>query len=261
MDKPPRHRIDAGDTMAQKLEDLLQPLLSALEDFLKEFKRKAQALLEEETRESTFRKLAKELRERQERYKKDEQDNCPHVAGCNPLSEMQDTFGRTSIVWHTLGTGAAVGICTVCQRIFLPEDKDYAEWRAKPSFNRWSSAGTRFWPDGRITQFPTSQNSEEEFTPSYTQEELYQKVEDERKSIGGYAYPAEGLDALSDDQINKLFVGVREYRKALKNPEKALEKIFSGPEWSVRTDIIPPEKLEEENEPEYDYDDWRDDDY
>jgi hypothetical protein len=56
-------------------------------------------------------------------------------------------------------------------------------------------------------------------------------------------------------------VGVREYRKALKNPEKALEKIFSGPEWSVRTDIIPPEKLEEENEPEYDYDDWRDDDY
>ena len=35
--------------------------------FLKEFKRKAQARLEEETREATFRKLAKELRERQEK--------------------------------------------------------------------------------------------------------------------------------------------------------------------------------------------------
>jgi hypothetical protein len=59
------------------------------------------------------------------------------------LSEQRDIAGRTSIGWHRNDIGVDIGICSVCQRIFRPEDPDYAQWRKKPSFNKLSQAGHR----------------------------------------------------------------------------------------------------------------------
>lgn len=69
-----------------------------------------------------------------------EQDNCPHIAGCSPLSEQMDVAGRTSIVWHTLNTGEEAGFCTNCLREFRNSDEDFEKWRKKKSFNTPSSA-------------------------------------------------------------------------------------------------------------------------
>jgi hypothetical protein len=76
-----------------------------------------------------------------------EQANCPHIAGCDRLSEMRDPMGRTSIIWHTSDSSETLGICTNCQRIFHENDPDYAEWRQKPSFNKQSRSGERFFSD------------------------------------------------------------------------------------------------------------------
>jgi hypothetical protein len=76
-----------------------------------------------------------------------EQANCPHIAGCDRLSEMRDPMGRTSIIWHTSDSSETLGICTNCQRVFRENDPDYAEWRQKPSFNKQSRSGERFFSD------------------------------------------------------------------------------------------------------------------
>ena len=70
-----------------------------------------------------------------------QQKQCEHLAGCSPLSEGVDIAGRTSIVWHGLNSGEVIGICTVCQREFFPSDPDYAVWRKRASFNKFSAAG------------------------------------------------------------------------------------------------------------------------
>ena len=78
---------------------------------------------------------------------KREQAQCPHIAGCDRLSEMRDPMGRTSIIWHTSDSSETLGICTNCQRIFHENDPDYAVWRQKPSFNKQSRSGERFFSD------------------------------------------------------------------------------------------------------------------
>lgn len=93
--------------------------------------------------EKDFRKQLKKLDERRLEAAKAERAKCPHIAGSNLLSECQDWYKRTSIVWHRLNTGEEVGLCTNCFRNFFPSDPDYTAWRKKTSFNRRSAAGDR----------------------------------------------------------------------------------------------------------------------
>lgn len=69
-----------------------------------------------------------------------EQADCPHTMGCNPLSDCPDLFGRASIAWHRFNDGVIRGVCTTCQRVFTPEDKDYEEQRRRHTTNKLSEA-------------------------------------------------------------------------------------------------------------------------
>jgi hypothetical protein len=91
--------------------------------------------------EKLFRKRYKLLSARRRQAQAQDQAECLHIAGCNPLSEEFDSRGRTSIVWHSLNTGEIVGICTNCLRYFFPSDPDYSVWRKRSSFNKISGTG------------------------------------------------------------------------------------------------------------------------
>jgi hypothetical protein len=75
------------------------------------------------------------------------QDQCPHLAGSNPLSDQPDLLNRTSIIWHTSDSSETYGICTNCQRVFHENDADYAQWRRRVSINKQSRSGERFFAD------------------------------------------------------------------------------------------------------------------
>jgi hypothetical protein len=75
------------------------------------------------------------------------QATCPHIAGCNSLSELMDSSGRTCIVWHVSDVQDELGICTNCTRVFQSTDPDYFQWRRKPSINKPSRSGHRQFPD------------------------------------------------------------------------------------------------------------------
>lgn len=70
------------------------------------------------------------------------QNTCPHLQGCNPLSDSAGT--KTSIVKHQFDTGVVLGICTNCNRIFKPTDPDYFQQMQRPSGNKMSIGGQRF---------------------------------------------------------------------------------------------------------------------
>lgn len=76
-----------------------------------------------------------------------DQARCEHIQGSNSLSDYPSVYGRTSIIWHVLDTQEVIGVCTNCTRVFRSCDPDYATWRKKPSGNRMSAAGQRFFPD------------------------------------------------------------------------------------------------------------------
>jgi len=86
------------------------------------------------------RKIIRELDARRKAIVKLQQENCPHLAGYNDLSEVCDY--RTSIVWHTDNLGETFGLCTNCQREFREADADYSYWRKKLSFNIPSAANS-----------------------------------------------------------------------------------------------------------------------
>ncbi|MBS1816206.1 MAG: hypothetical protein JSS87_15150 [Acidobacteria bacterium] len=94
-----------------------------------------------------MRAQAREQYKREKEGIKRMQDNCPHIRGCNPLSEMSDPSGLTSIAWHKLDSGEVIGICTYCTRVFKSADPDYQLWRNKKSGNRLSAAGDREFTD------------------------------------------------------------------------------------------------------------------
>lgn len=88
------------------------------------------------------------FREQMRRQAKQERENlkssrniCPHIAGSNPLSEFQDQWGRTCIVWHQSPSSEWVGTCLQCQRQFFENDPDYSEWRRKMSICKVSGSG------------------------------------------------------------------------------------------------------------------------
>ena len=144
------------------------------------------------------------------------QNECEHVAGCNPLSETMELYGKTSIVWHHSDLGIVFGLCTVCQRQFWPTDPDYTFWRKQPSLNKMSGAGYRMFFDPVQV---TSKFLKEEVRPF----ELDPNARKTQKTKG-FAYlnrhlspPLENLvkelDSLSDLKVKNLWEKVREYRK------------------------------------------------
>ena len=178
-------------------------------------KRRSEFFLVSEN-EKNFCRIARQLEECSRQNKKYSQDNCPHIAGCNALSELQDMRGRTSIVWHGLDTGQDVGVCTVCQRVFQPSDSDYQEWREKPSLNRYSQAGQRKgFPPNTIPTFPVSR---EVTTPiSMSQTCLLRRLQgDESEELPDFVPSYDELNNLSDEEVSNLFERVQTYYKGKK---------------------------------------------
>lgn len=95
-----------------------------------------------------FRENDRQTEARKKAGIRQEQDACSHIAGSNQLSEYPDERNRTAILWHQLDTGAEVGLCLVCQRVFDEKDSDFAVWRQKSSICRRSAAGQRRWVGG-----------------------------------------------------------------------------------------------------------------
>lgn len=96
----------------------------------------------QEENERLFREMSRRIHEDNESRIKEQREFCPHIAGCNALSDKRDAYNRTSIIWHTFSWGEKpVGICTNCQREFHPSDSDYERWRNLPSINLASSGG------------------------------------------------------------------------------------------------------------------------
>jgi hypothetical protein len=114
---------------------------------------KSKEQIAKEANDKIFDDNAKELKRRQRESIKYEQNNCEHIAGCNPLSEERDVRGRSSILWHRTDAQVTIGICTNCQRFFRPNDpvdmkgNTYEFYRRKPSINRISASGTRQFLD------------------------------------------------------------------------------------------------------------------
>lgn len=100
-----------------------------------------------EENDKIFKEQNRRQMEQDRHNKHANQKYCPHIAGCNPLSEVRDHANRTSIIWHVTDSTETIGICTNCQRVFHENDPDYAEWRQKPSYNRMSKSGQREYAD------------------------------------------------------------------------------------------------------------------
>lgn len=147
----PPQSMDAPISTAQLLELLskmnaesAKTLAAAIVEAQKPYEDPKKAANEEMFRQNTRRQM-----EQQDADKKASQAHCPHIAGCNSLSEFRDHMNRTSIIWHKTDATEVVGICTNCQRWFRSNEPDYSEWRSKPCFNRPSASGNREYMDPR----------------------------------------------------------------------------------------------------------------
>ena len=166
----------------------------------------------ENDNEREFRRKIKTLESQWEEVRKYRQSNCPHIAGCNELSEESDLRGRTSIVWHRLDHGVETGLCQNCQRLFQPTDPDYAEWKEKLSFNKMSAAGIRYnfslpvdYP--RLSSILTGPVDWKQPSPR-------QRLQrDEPFDLPDFVPSNEDLDELSDSEISDLLDKVRVYYK------------------------------------------------
>lgn len=97
----------------------------------------------EETFRASLRMIEKNKRENIATHQK----QCPHIQGCNALSEMQHPSGLTCIAWHVTDLGEFLGLCLNCGREFWPGQKDYAKWRGQKSGCRLSRSGARELPN------------------------------------------------------------------------------------------------------------------
>lgn len=100
-----------------------------------------------EENDKMFREQNRRQMEQERQAKYANQKACPHIAGCNSLSDFRDHMSRTSIIWHKTDSSETLGICTNCQRIFHDNEPDYQEWRSKPCFNKPSASGNREYAD------------------------------------------------------------------------------------------------------------------
>lgn len=88
-----------------------------------------------------FRETSRAIEERKQAAVKADQATCPHLQGCNELSDK--TGDLSSIAWHDLGNGIIFGLCTNCIRPFWPTDPDYVSQFKRKSGNKISGAGQR----------------------------------------------------------------------------------------------------------------------
>lgn len=160
-----------------------------------------------------FKLQQKEFEFRQQIAIKTRELECSHVAGGNPLSECRDLYSRTCIVWHTLNESAGsvvVGVCTNCQRQFLPENLDYTYWRSRPSINRPSSAG-RELPIEEGEEVPDYPNIPiEKNGLRLTEEDLLRERD---------------FESLNDFELRELMGYVREKRRKAKEQVPAESKM------------------------------------
>lgn len=157
--KPPKSdskvEMSVGD-----LESLIARITESSDKKLEVFaKMLSESLLESrkpyvsDAQKENERSMRESMKAQRERLLKDveaSQENCPHLQGSNALSDFSGQL--TSIVQHRLDTGAVIGICTNCLRVFKPGDKDYVSQMRRKSGNRISSAGVRMFLDPRAVQ-------------------------------------------------------------------------------------------------------------
>lgn len=120
-----------------------QILAEAIKDSKKPYKDPAH-----EENDKIMRDQMREVKSRMDESIRSSQRNCPHLQGCNDLSEVSGD--RTSIVQHRLDTGEVIGICTNCQRVFRQGDEDYLKEMRRKSGNRMSMAGQRVYLGGTL---------------------------------------------------------------------------------------------------------------
>jgi len=125
-----------------ELRELVQGLAQAIQESRKPYVSEGQIQNEEAARQTM-----KAQAEKQRLAKKWDQEHCPHIKGCNPLSDSMDMHNRSAFIRHRLDTGATFLMCSNCQRIIWQDEPDFQYWATKPSGNRPSAAGDRFQPD------------------------------------------------------------------------------------------------------------------
>lgn len=109
-----------------------------------------------------MREQQKELHERIKRDIEASRENCPHMQGCNALSEVQGQL--SAFVMHQTDTGVVFGICTNCQKDIWsnkPEDRKFFSMK---SANKMSRAGQRTFMDYNKAQQWTKQSQEAHVT-------------------------------------------------------------------------------------------------
>ena len=151
-----KKKDEPGESITLSLGDLQQLIAASSNSGKEESKALVDAVLQgfsesrkpykDPQREKVMKAVRKKMREgllREELNNEIKQSRCPHVQG---------TLGRipsplTAIIQHTLDNGSTIGICLICQRIFLPHDEDYMQQMQRPSGCEPSSSGRRFVSD------------------------------------------------------------------------------------------------------------------
>jgi hypothetical protein len=139
-----REELEALKQGKSDIEKLANSLANAIQESRKPYKSEGEIQNEKEAQ-----KQMREMAEAQRRQKKIDQDNCPHIMACNPLSSTRDMFNRASFIKHRLDTGVEILLCTNCQKVVWPDDPDYAKYYNAHTTNTPSSAGNRYFPDVR----------------------------------------------------------------------------------------------------------------
>ena len=98
----------------------------------------------QEANEIADRERDRNIRKYMEENLARDRENCQHIQGSNALSEYPNIRMLTSIIHHQTDDGNVIGICTNCQKVWRPGDKDYSFWMRKASGNRMSQSGQRF---------------------------------------------------------------------------------------------------------------------
>jgi hypothetical protein len=137
-----REEFEALKKGKSDVELLATSITSAMQDARKPYVSEGELANQRNAQEAMKRLAAS-----QRAAKKWDQDHCPHIKGCNPLSDSLDTANRSAFIRHRLDTGATFLMCTNCQKVIWQDDPEFQIWYNKPSGNRPSAGGDRFQSD------------------------------------------------------------------------------------------------------------------
>jgi hypothetical protein len=126
-----------GESMERAADKQAAAILEARKPYVDPAQEENQRFMREQTKRAFLRE--------QEALKNFRDNICPHLQGCNALSDQPGQL--SSIIPHKLDTGEVIGICTNCQKVFRYDDADYAQQMSRKSGNRPSGAGQRFFSD------------------------------------------------------------------------------------------------------------------